>query len=243
MSFGRRRPSASAGDRAPREVPKAGRITAVVAQQRDPERVNVSIDGAFAFGLHVEVMMRHGLAVGVTLDDAMIATLLAEDVFQKAVAAALQLLSYRTRSEQEIAKRLHERGFADDVIAATLERLRDWHYVDDGDFAARWIEQRQTFRPRAKRLLKQELRLKGVEAETIDEAIDEAGLDEVGDARRLVERQRAKLASLEPEVRVRRITGFLARRGYGYDVIRQALREDLDDIDHLGAEDEDPFDQ
>lgn len=215
-------------ERAERPEPRAGTITAITPQRHDPERVSVFLDGEFAFGLHADLVLERGLFAGLALDEATVRDLLAADEIRRALATALNALAYRARSEGEIAQRLRQKGFGPEAIDAALERLRDWRYVDDREFASRWIENRQEHRPRSERMLAQELRQKGVDPATIADTIADAGLDEVADARELVAKQRAKLAALDPETQTRRITGFLSRRGYGWDVIRQALDADPD---------------
>jgi regulatory protein len=72
-------------------------------------------------------------------------------------------------------------------------------------------------------LLAQELRAKGIDPEIMSEALDESGIDELTDALTIARMRDRQLSGLEPAVRERRLSGFLARRGYGYDVIRQTL--------------------
>lgn len=205
--------------------PRSGTITAVRTQQRDKERVSVFLDDVFAFGLNQQTVLDRGLHSGQALTEAETSELIALDEVARATAAALQFLGYRTRSEGEIQRRLRQRGFAVVAIDATIAKLRDWRYVDDGDFAQRWIENRREHRPRSARLLAQELRAKGVDAGTAASAIDDAEIDEIADARALAAEKMRKLASVPDEARIRRVTGFLARRGYGFGVIRAALQE------------------
>lgn len=219
--------------------PRSGTITAIRTQQRDQERVSLFLDDTFAFGLNQQIVLDRGLHAGQTLTEADSSHLIALDEIARATAAALQFLGYRPRSEGEIQRRLRQRGFADSAIDATIARLRDWRYVDDGDFAQRWIENRLVHRPRSARLLAQELRAKGVDAGTTAEAIDEAEIDEVADARALAAEKMRKLSNLPEEVRIRRVTGFLARRGYGFGVIRSALQE-LDTDPEAQAANDDP---
>lgn len=209
------------------QPPRGGRITAISAQRHDPERMSVFLDGEFAFGVHADLVLEHGLYPDLVLEEATVREILADDEVRRAIATALNALAYRARSEGEIAQRLRQKGFPQPAIDATLERLRGWQYVDDADFASRWIENRQEHRPRSERMLAQELRQKGVDVGTIAESIAGAGIDEVGDAKELAAKQRAKLAPLDPETRTRRITGFLSRRGYSWEVIRQALADDI----------------
>lgn len=210
-------------DREPKPAPKAGTITDIRPQQRDETRVNIFIDGEFAFGLHIDLQLEHYLKKGDVLDDEKIALLLRQDETKKAIASALNLIAYRSRAAGELATKLREKGFSPEAVDAAVARMGELGYLDDRDFADRWVESRQSSRPRSARMLKQELRHKGVDREIIESAIEDAGIDEYADALELARKRTTTLADLDPAVRERRLTGYLARRGYGFDIIRRVL--------------------
>ena len=217
--------------------PTAGRVTKLSPQTHDAERLNVFLDGTFAFGLHQDVALREGLAVGDVLDAARVTALRDADESAKATTAALAFLAYRPRSEREVRDRLRQKGYAPEAVDAAVARLEGWRYLDDADFARRWVENREAHQPRGRRLLEQELQRKGIDRETARATIDDAELDEAAAA---VELARAKLRSYagqEPVVVRRRLAAFLARRGYGWDVVRPALDRLLGDGDETGADD------
>lgn len=215
-------------DDQPKEPPKPGKITAINVQKRDNARVSISIDNKFAFGLHMDIQLDHRLSIGDELDEATIAQLLKEDEAKKAITASLNLLSYRPRAAGELRSRLREKGYSSEAIDAATNRMQELHYLDDEAFAERWVQSRQSTRPRSERMLKQELAQKGIDRETIEQTIEEAGVDELGDALALAEKKAESMRGLEPAIRARRLSGFLGRRGYGYDVIRQVI----DAIEH-----------
>lgn len=157
-------------------------------------------------------------------------SLLARDVVLQAISAALNLLAYRPRAEGELRTRLRQRGFSYEAVAETIEKLRELRYLDDQDFAERWIENRLEHRPRSARMIAMELRAKGMDASTVADAVDRVEIDERTDALRIATERWSRLAGLEAQVRKRRLTGFLSRRGYGFDVIRDVLKELETDI-------------
>jgi regulatory protein len=201
------------------------RITAIERQRRNPERVNVFLDGAFAFGLPALVVVDYRLRVGRVLTAVEIAELQELDETAKATDAAIRLLTVRPRSVREIRDRLRKKGQDDETIDRVIERLRSWNYIDDEAFARYWVENRESNRPRGRRLLEQELRAKGVERETVTNAIDEAGIDEVAAALEIASAKLRSYRGLEEPVAKRRMIAFLGRRGYGYDVIKPVLTE------------------
>ena len=223
------RPRRRADDEPPAAL-KPGTITDIQPQRRDNARVSVFIDGAFAFGLHIDLRLEHYLAKGDVLDEEQIALLLKQDAVKKAIATSLNLIAYRPRAAGELATKLRERGYDVEAIEAAISRMRELNYLDDREFADRWVESRQLHRPRSTRMLKQELQHKGVDRETIEATIEEAGIDEFGDALALGQKKAESFRGLDPQVRERRLSGFLARRGYGYDIIRRVLEAlELDD--------------
>jgi regulatory protein len=199
------------------------RITAIETQQRDPERVNVFLNGAFAFGLPALVAVQESLRVGDELTEDQIARLRALDEQSKAVNAAMNLLARRPRSEREIRDRLKRKGFPPETIDAAVAKLEGWRYLDDEAFARYWVENREANKPRGRRLLEQELRLKGVDRETIQLTIDETEIDESSSALSLGRNKLRTYGKLEPEIARRRLGAFLMRRGYGYHVVRPVL--------------------
>ena len=202
---------------------RARTITALAPTRRDPKRIGLSLDGAYAFTLAADLVASERLDVGDHLDEPRVASLLAADQVARATEAALAFLAYRPRSEREVRDRLRRGGFAPETIEPVVAKLHDWRYLDDADFARRWIEGRAAQRPRGARLLQQELRQKGVAAETAREAIAEADLDEAAAAEALARRRLAAYAGEDPQVVRRRVGAYLARRGYGFDVVRAAL--------------------
>jgi len=208
------------------DMPEQGRrITAIRPQQRDPERVNLFLDGTFAFGLPLIVVAQESLKVGDSLTPAQVTHLEALDEQVKAVNSSLNLLARRPRSEREVRDRLKRKGFPSETIDLAIAKLEGWRYVDDEAFAKFWIENREANKPRGRRLLAQELRNKGVDRETIRESIADADVNELAGALELGRTKIRSYRTLEPAVAQRRLASFLARRGYGYDVVKPVLAE------------------
>lgn len=216
-----------------------GPVTAITARKRERGRFLIAIGGAPAFTLSEETLFRAGIQIGDELDSAAIGRLLADDDIARATEAALHFLAYRARSEQEVRNRLKRGAFAPEAIDATIVKLNEWRYLDDADFARRWVESRAHGKPRGQRLLQQELRQKGIDAETSKQVIAEADLDEVAAATDLARKRLDAMAGEDPAAIKRKISAYLARRGYGFDVVRKALEqatgepaEEDDIVDH-----------
>jgi len=195
------------------------RITALKAQQRDKERVNIYLDGEYAFSLKAIVAAR--LRVGRSLPDEEIDALLREDSFQKAYDQALDFLSYRPRSQAEVVRYLRRKEMPPQVSEEVIRRLTAAGLVDDVSFARYWVENRESFNPRSPRMLSYELRQKGLDSETISQALE--GLDEEGSAYRAAAKRAGRWARLDRESFRRKAGSFLKRRGFSYQVIESVL--------------------
>jgi regulatory protein len=194
-------------------------ITAIEPQKRDPNRVNIHLDGNYAFGL--SRITAAWLKVGQELSEDKIASLQAEDSRELAYQQALLFLSYRARSESEIRQNLSKHEIPSDVIEQTLERLRENRLADDHQFARAWVENRNTFRPRSRRALQMELRQKGLSDETSQSALE--GLDEEALAYEAGLKKARRLQSEEWSGFRKKLSEHLARRGFPYSVIASVV--------------------
>ena len=204
------------------------RISAIEPQKHHLERMNVYVDGEFRLALAHEVVLRAGLRTGDEVSEARLAELAAEDQLWKARDSALNLLSFRARTGSELRRRLREKGFPDEVVERCVEDLAERGLVDDSAFAETFVRDRVRLRPSGARRLVQELRVKGVDADTAGEAIEEVlRSEEVSELElaRAAVRKWARRAGEDREKARRRLHGFLARRGFGGDTVREIMEE------------------
>lgn len=213
------------------------KITAIEVQKKNPKRVNIHLDGEFAFGLNRFVAA--WLTVGQSLDEEKIARLQAEEAREKAYQQAMLFLSYRARSEAEVRKNLEKHEIPAAIIEQTIERLRADRLLNDGRFAQEWVANRSEFRPRSKRALVLELKRKGLNESAIrsaTEAVDEEAL-----AYAAAQKRARRLDGLEWNEFRKKLGGYLARRGFAYEVIAPTVKrlwEERGDAMNTDFEDE-----
>jgi regulatory protein len=216
----------------------SGQITAIEPQKTDVTRMNIFIEGEYAFGVADIVMAEHGLRVGLILDKSTVAELQESDLYQRGMASALNLLARRAHSESEIRTRL-KRNFPEisaSMVERIISRLKELNYLNDAEFARIWVQNRANFSPRGRLLIKQELTAKGIEKEQIEEVVTEvlkAPAEDDEEGRTLEEKQaldqaRKKAHSLAGEDwpgYYRKMGGFLMRRGYDYSIVKNVVRD------------------
>lgn len=195
-------------------------ITGLTVQKRDRQRVNVYLDGAFAFGLAKSVAAE--LRTGQELIGAEIADLKRRDGYEKNRRRALKLIARRPRSVEEIRRYFRDRETPVDMIDSIVDDLVERDLLDDFKFAQAWVENRNEFRPRSSYALRSELRQRGVGRQTIDRALEEF------DERRAASSAARKAArKYRGDDRRDRIYAYLARRGFPYSMIKSVVGEVL----------------
>jgi len=181
------------------------------------KRINIYLDGRFAFSLGAEVAAKENLQVGRELSDDQIEALNGCDQLQRCLGAAYRYLSYRPRSEAEITERMQRRGFGRETVDAAIARLREQALIDDEAFARFWKENRESFSPRSRWLTERELRQKGVLNEAIEHVV--AGMDDDENAYRAALQKTRCGTPADYQSFRRRLGDYLRRRGFNYEVI------------------------
>lgn len=232
---------------AKRRTPKPaqdGVITGLVRRRGDAERITVRLDGSPAFDLAARLVEREGLHVGDRLPAEVQERLVCEDQPFRARQTALRLLAYRDRSAKEVEARLRSAGFDPGLVAPVTSWLRDLGYLDDRRFASRYLAEKAKAGWGPQRI-RAELARRGVERTVIDEVVAEQQEHEVvvagpfedgsgeaalagavGEEAALVLARRRFAAQFitDPQGAGRRLTGFLARRGYDWETIARIER-------------------
>ena len=140
-----------------------------------------------------------------------------------------RLLRFRPRSVAELRVRLKQKGFEPTICQQAIESLLQKRLLDDRAFVTFWVTNRLQFRPMSRRQLVQELRQKGVDEDLLQSCLQEVGLPVETDlARQLLERK-LKQFNREDPASLRRFQGYLSRRGFSYETIREVLKESDDE--------------
>ena len=207
------------------------RITKIEPQKRRPDRKSIFVDGNFLAGVSSETLLRTGLRTGDTIDPATIQALQATEGLLNAKNAALRFLSVRPRTVREIRDKLREKEFAESEIGNTIDELQRAGLLDDAAFARMYIRNAMQVRPIGKVLLKRKMLLLGVDLKTIEAALADTlpEYDQRDLARASAEKflARGKHTRRQPDAIKdrKRVGGYLARRGFTWDVIEPVLKE------------------
>ena len=210
-----------------------------ISPQKKKGFFNVFIDGAFAFGLDAETLVKEKLAGNRTLTEEDLVRLKESSLFSKLLNSALNFLSFRPRSKKEVSRNLAAKvykilGKKDADLASKLEsrvisKNEEFGYLNDEEFASSWVEQRTGGKkPRGRALIKRELFSKGVSRETIEDALSELKRDySTGRLIPLISKKGNLLKNKPVLEQRRKLYDFLLRRGFDFEGVKSAVDEYL----------------
>lgn len=217
------------------------KITAITAQIRDADRVNISIDGKYRFSLDISQLTDLDVRIGKELDEDELARLETESQFGKLYVRALEYTFMRPHSSREIRDYLWRKtratkykskktgeikereGVSQSVVDRVFDRLNDRGYINDEKFARYWVENRHQTKGVSQRKLMAELQAKGVERSIVEAMLAEVGRSDNDELRKVI----AKKCRRYPDEKS--LIAYLARQGFRYDDITHALTTSEDE--------------
>lgn len=199
-----------------------------VEKQEKRDRYNVFADGKFLTALDAGVLADSNVREGEIITKSELAKLLERDRFAKGLAKAYSLLARRPHAARELRRKLRERKYRTSLVDGIIAHLERLGYLDDAAFAREWVRQRSA--TRGPRLLRAELRQRGVGGDAVEAALDEAaGPDAVETSRdaiqTLAEKRLQRFRNDPPEKAREKTIAFLQRRGYAFGEIKPVLDE------------------
>jgi regulatory protein len=200
------------------------KISDIKQQAKRADRYSVYIDGKYSCSFSEGELLELGLRVGQELSKPDLVELKANAAKDKAYDRSLGLISRRPRSEWELREYLKRKETPPEIADAAIDRLRQRGYVNDEDFAKRWVDNRRLLKATSRRRLSMELRQKRVADEIIDQVLSEDTTDEREVLRELIERKRKQIKYQDNL----KLMQYLSRQGYGYDDIKSVLGETVE---------------
>lgn len=192
-----------------------------IKQQKNRNRVNVYLDDTFGFGIDLDNFALLNLRVNQEYTQEEIEKIIKRAEFQKTYDKLLRFAMVRPRSEKEITDYFRRKKVHESMHEEMLKKLKHLDLLNNLEFAKWWIDQRTRFKPKSKRIIIQELRMKGISQNDVDDAFGDTIIDEEKMARDLIEKRAYKWKGLEPRLARQKMSQYLAGKGFGWDVIQK----------------------
>lgn len=201
----------------------------------------MSVDGKYRFSLDILQVTELRIKIGNEYTEAELVEFEDESQFGKLYARALEYTMMRPHSAKEVRDYLWRKtrttrvrvrgtnetrekpGVSQSIADRVYDRLVERRYVDDESFTRYWVENRQMTKGISARKLVSELRAKGVDQSIIDEVMQNSPREEKSEIRKILAKRRHKYDDEQ------KLIAYLARQGFSYDTIRDALDNDLDE--------------
>lgn len=198
------------------------KITDILAQVKTRGRYSVFVDGKFAFGFSELGLINSGIKVGDEIDDAKLLALKKQSATDKLYNLALNLIARRPRSQKELVDYLRRKTDDKQEQQQILNMLSKAGYVNDLDFARRWVESRRLLKPISKRKLILELKTKGISDSIISEVLENDETDELKVLTELIAKKRRQTKYKDDL----KLMQYLSRQGFNYSDIKTVIAED-----------------
>ncbi len=197
------------------------KITDLKQGVRNPDRVNVYVNGKFAFSLDVSQVVDLSVKVGRVISEEELAEFKKASEFGKLYQRVLLWVLTRPRSEKEVRdylyKKIFEKKLDKKYIDNIIQKLKDKKYLDDWWFAEYYVENRFVKKGASLKRLKMELMKKGVSKEIIEEVLESSERNDEEEIRKIIAKKRAKYDD-------EKLTAYLLRQGFQYDLVRELVR-------------------
>lgn len=196
-------------------------ITQITPQVKDKRRCNIYIDGRFCCGLTLEATVKNRLKVGQIVPPERLAEIQLESEKNTAFDKALTHLSATRKTEKQIRTFLADKGYLSAVADHVVEKLRSYNFLNDGEYAEAYVE--SAAKRKGGRLIRMELRGKGVSDEEIDAALENRAEDaEISAATEILQKyMRGKACDTQTLQKAYR---YLMGKGFDYETAKEALR-------------------
>lgn len=114
-------------------------ITDIEIQKKNKDRVSVFLDGEFFCGLDTFTMQKHFLSIGKQVSKEKLLEAVFESEVESAFEKSMRQIESRLKSEKEIRDYLDGKTYKEEVIEATVDRLKRYNYINDGEFCRQYI--------------------------------------------------------------------------------------------------------
>lgn len=213
------------------------KITDISLQAKNPNRVNVSVDGKYRFSFDVFQVGELGLKVGREFSEAELTAFEDESRFGKLYMQAAEYCMLRPHSAKEVRDYLWRKtrdrkvrlrqtgevvdraGVSVEITERVFERLVQKGYIDDAKFASWWVENRHLKKGISQRKLYNELLKKGVSSGIINLTLQGTERSEKIELRKIIDKKRSRYDDQQ------KLIAYLARQGFSYDDIKDALAD------------------
>ena len=195
------------------------KITQISVQEKNKNRCNVFVDGGFFIALPVELVYKHSLKVGLEIIPREFEQIVFEKDKAEALSKATEYVSKSLKTKKQVKTYLLNKGFSQEIVDYCLEKLIDYSFINDEEYAKRFIE--STAIHQGVNLTRYKLMMKGISKQTIEKVYDNVEIDSKQNAKNLAEK-RLKNKEITKEL-LAKTYRYLISKGFTYEDATYAI--------------------
>lgn len=210
------------------------KITKIEIQKRNKERVNLFLDGEYAFSISIELVYKDDLKTNDEIDSEKLKTVAEHDSLIRCKESALRSIERSYKTEKEVRDKLKLKGYEDNAIDKSIEFLKEYNFVNDNNYTKAFISYK--LKSEGSQKIKYSLIKKGISKEILEEEL--SNLNKENERNTAINVAKKKLAAIKKKENDNyKISGklyrYLISKGYEYDVTKDVIKEimSLDDFE------------
>lgn len=202
------------------------KITKIEIQKRNKERVNLFLDGEYAFSISAELVYKEGLKVNSEINEEKIKSIAESENYIKCKESALRMIERNFKTEKEVKDKLKLKGYDDDSIENSVRFLKEYNFVNDRAYTKAFINDK--LKTMGSQKIKYSLIQKGIAKEVIEEELSD--LNKENEKYVALNIAKKKLSAIKNKENDKyKISGklyrFLISKGYESNIINDIVKE------------------
>lgn len=199
-------------------------ITSVERGKKDNTRFNIHIDGKFAFSIAEEDYFKLELYEKKEITQIELEYILEDVIYKKAKNSAIRFVTTKYRSIKEVSEKLLSLEYDMNIVEKVVKELVEIDYLNDFEYAKKYINNRLKLNPKSRKIIRLELKIKGIEDEILDRAFSDIEVDEIKIIKTFIEKKFSRYNLTDKNIQ-KKVYSFLCNKGFSFNDIKDVLRE------------------
>lgn len=200
------------------------KVVSITTNDKVKSHAQVTLEGGIQFCLPLKRLSILDITEGCYIDDSRIQYIIEYEVYAAAKADAVKHMATKMRTCYEVEQKLLQLGYEEDCISRVIHDLREINYLDDLKYATSFVSDRNKLKPTSSRLMRMELKYRGIEDSIIDKAMSEQEQQDEDVAYTLLIKKYSKYTDFDDKLIIK-MKNFLAARGFEYSQIASAVEK------------------
>ncbi len=193
-----------------------------VIQNHKTSVCNVELDSGEKFNFSFDLILKYKIKKGKKITKQALQEIVSEQRIITAKQTAMAFISYKPRTESQVAKKLKQEKFTSEEINTAIQFLKEFGYLDDEHYARKYVEYAKTHKKSSRRKIEADLLKRGIDKEIILNAIGEtlSNDEEFENAIKIAMKKYALLQSRNIEKPEQKVINYLLSKGFSFEIVK-----------------------